>query len=161
MTRLTSSLHIKWKCWTLVPSYTQEIITFTTVAYTWVVECLWAFLKVCPLCRVMRLVTSTKGRMLTNGTNYKRGKLCHSPWHGDIFTPNQLNNWVIAAAQLVGKIVEKANRWSSLSHHQLPVSIWLDISKLCNFARDAGSTWVCLWDGKFSTTIVMHMKISL
>jgi len=29
---------------------------------------------------------------MTNGANYKRGKLHHSPWHSDIRTPNQLNN---------------------------------------------------------------------
>jgi hypothetical protein len=28
---------------------------------------------------------------MTNGANYKTGKLHHSPWHGDIRTPNQLN----------------------------------------------------------------------
>jgi len=28
---------------------------------------------------------------MTNGANYKRGKLHHSPWHCDIHTPNQLN----------------------------------------------------------------------
>jgi hypothetical protein len=28
---------------------------------------------------------------MTNGANYKRGKLHHSPWHSDIRTPNQLN----------------------------------------------------------------------
>jgi len=29
---------------------------------------------------------------MTNGANYKRGKLHHSPWHSDIRTPNQLNS---------------------------------------------------------------------
>jgi hypothetical protein len=29
---------------------------------------------------------------MTNGTNYKRGKLHHSPWHSDIHTSNQLNS---------------------------------------------------------------------
>jgi len=29
---------------------------------------------------------------MTNGANYKRGKLHHSPWHSDIRTSNQLNN---------------------------------------------------------------------
>jgi len=28
---------------------------------------------------------------MTNGANYKRGKLHHSPWHSDIRTSNQLN----------------------------------------------------------------------
>jgi len=28
---------------------------------------------------------------MTNGANYKRGKLHHSPWHSDIRTPNQFN----------------------------------------------------------------------
>jgi hypothetical protein len=28
---------------------------------------------------------------MTNGANYTRGKLHHSPWHSDIRTPNQLN----------------------------------------------------------------------
>jgi len=28
---------------------------------------------------------------MTNGANYKRGKLHHSPWHSDIHTSNQLN----------------------------------------------------------------------
>jgi hypothetical protein len=28
---------------------------------------------------------------MNNGTNYKRGKIHHSPWHSDIRTPNQLN----------------------------------------------------------------------
>jgi hypothetical protein len=30
---------------------------------------------------------------MTNGANYKRGKLHHSPWHSDIRTPNQLNRF--------------------------------------------------------------------
>jgi len=30
---------------------------------------------------------------MTNGTNYKRGNIHHSPWHSDIRTPNQLNRW--------------------------------------------------------------------
>jgi len=29
---------------------------------------------------------------MTNGANYKRGKLHHTPWHSDIRTSNQLNN---------------------------------------------------------------------
>jgi len=28
---------------------------------------------------------------MTNGANYNRGKLHHSPWHSDIRTSNQLN----------------------------------------------------------------------
>jgi len=28
---------------------------------------------------------------MTNGANYKRSKLHHSPWHSDIRTSNQLN----------------------------------------------------------------------
>ena len=28
---------------------------------------------------------------MTNGANYKRGKLHHSPWHSDIRTSTQLN----------------------------------------------------------------------
>jgi len=28
---------------------------------------------------------------MTNGANYKRGTLHHSPWHSDIRTSNQLN----------------------------------------------------------------------
>jgi len=28
---------------------------------------------------------------MTNGANYKWGKLHHSPWHSDIRTSNQLN----------------------------------------------------------------------
>jgi hypothetical protein len=28
---------------------------------------------------------------MTNGANYKRGKLHHTPWHSDIHTSNQLN----------------------------------------------------------------------
>jgi hypothetical protein len=28
---------------------------------------------------------------MTNGANYKRGKLHHSPWHSDIRTSHQLN----------------------------------------------------------------------
>jgi len=31
---------------------------------------------------------------MTNGANYKRGKLHHSPWHSDIHTSNQLNRAV-------------------------------------------------------------------
>jgi hypothetical protein len=38
-----------------------------------------------------KIVTSTIGRSMTNGANYKRGKLHHSPWHSDIRTSNQLN----------------------------------------------------------------------
>jgi len=30
---------------------------------------------------------------MTNGANYQRGKLHHSPWHSDIRTPNQLNSF--------------------------------------------------------------------
>jgi len=44
------------------------------------------------VCRVTRHVASTYGRSMTNGANYKRGKLHHSPWHSDIRTSNQLNN---------------------------------------------------------------------
>jgi len=46
----------------------------------------------CLLYRVMRHVASTYGRSMTNGANYKRGKLRHSPWHCDICTSNQLNS---------------------------------------------------------------------
>jgi riboflavin transporter FmnP len=28
---------------------------------------------------------------MTNGANFKRGKLHHSPWHSEIHTSNQLN----------------------------------------------------------------------
>jgi len=31
---------------------------------------------------------------MTNGANYKRGKLHHSPWHSDIRTSNQLNKFL-------------------------------------------------------------------
>jgi len=33
---------------------------------------------------------------MTNGANYKRGKLHHSPWHSDIRTSNQLNTLMVA-----------------------------------------------------------------
>ena len=48
-------------------------------------------LRRCLLYRVTRHVASTYGPSMTNGANYKRGKLHHSPWHSDIRTPNQLN----------------------------------------------------------------------
>jgi hypothetical protein len=32
---------------------------------------------------------------MTNGANYKRGKLHHSPWHSDIRTSNQLNKCLV------------------------------------------------------------------
>jgi len=62
-----------------------------TVACARVVECARAYAKVCLLYRVTRHVASTYGRSMTNGANYKRGKLHHSPWHSDIRTSNQLN----------------------------------------------------------------------
>jgi hypothetical protein len=43
------------------------------------------------LYRITRHVASTYGQSMTNGANYKRGKLYHSPWHSDIRTSNQLN----------------------------------------------------------------------
>jgi len=50
-----------------------------------------AYAKVSLLYRVTRPVASTYGRSMTNGANYKRRKLHHSPWHSDIRTSNQLN----------------------------------------------------------------------
>ena len=47
--------------------------------------------KVCLLYCVTRQVASTYGRSMTNGANYTKGKLHHSPWHSDIRTSNQLN----------------------------------------------------------------------
>jgi hypothetical protein len=32
---------------------------------------------------------------MTNGANYKSGKLHHSPWHSDIRTSNQLNMMMV------------------------------------------------------------------
>jgi hypothetical protein len=61
------------------------------VVCTRVVECVRAYGTVCVLICVMRPVASTYGRFMTNGANYTRGKLHHSPWHSDIRTPNQLN----------------------------------------------------------------------
>jgi len=53
--------------------------------------CARAYANVWLLCRVTRHVASTQGRSMTNGANYKSGKLHHSPWHSDICTFNQLN----------------------------------------------------------------------
>jgi len=58
---------------------------------TRVAKCAGIYGKVCLLYRVTRHVASTYGRSMTNGANYKRGKLHHSPWHCDIHTSNQLN----------------------------------------------------------------------
>ena len=46
---------------------------------------------VCQLYQVTRHVASTFVRSMTNGANYKRGKLHHSPWHSDIHNSNQRN----------------------------------------------------------------------
>jgi len=67
---------------------------------------------------------------MTNGANYKRGKLHHSPWHSDIRTSNQLNNqqmpWesfslysILSSAILVGlKIIH-----ISLEHYTAGI-VW-------------------------------------
>jgi len=49
---------------------------------------------------------------MTNGANYTRGKLHHSPWHSDIRTSNQLNRlelrgWLRANQDGVWKVI----RW--------------------------------------------------
>jgi len=62
-----------------------------TVACALVVECPRAYAKMCLMYHVKRHVASTSGRSMTNGANYKRGKLHHSPWHSDIRTSNQHN----------------------------------------------------------------------
>ena len=77
-----------------------------TVACARVVECARAYAKVCLLCRVTRHVASTYGRSMTNGANYKRGKLHHSPWHSDIRTPNQLNtSKVLVDSRIQGQLL--------------------------------------------------------
>jgi len=81
----------RWKCWSSVHFYTQGLINCCTVACARVVECAQAYAKVCLLYCVRRHVTLTEGWSMTNGANYKRGKLNHSPWHSDIHTSNQLN----------------------------------------------------------------------
>jgi len=78
---LISSLHCHLKCisdcWTLVSVQS--------------VECGPVYAKVCLLFRVKRHVASTTGQSVTNGANYKEGKLHYCSWHSDIRTSNQLN----------------------------------------------------------------------
>jgi len=81
----------KWTSWLSVPFKRQGLITCCTVAWARVVDYARAYTKVCQLYLITRHVASTEGRSMTNGANYNRHKLDHSPWHSDIRTPSQLN----------------------------------------------------------------------
>ena len=92
MTMLTSTGQTNMEVLIVGPFLTQGLITYCTVACASVVKCARAYAKVCVLYRVTRHVASTSGQSMTNGANYKIGKLYDSPWHSDICTSNQLNN---------------------------------------------------------------------
>jgi hypothetical protein len=86
------------------------------VACARVVECVRAYAKVCLLYRVARHVALTYGRSMTKSSNYKSGKLHHSPWHSDIRTSNQLNIGIISTSSveniLLGLIALVPTSWN-------------------------------------------------
>jgi len=52
---------------------------------------------------------------MTNGANYQRGKLHHSPWHSDIRTSNQLNmmsifQWLLSDKAKVISVKKYTNK---------------------------------------------------
>jgi len=52
---------------------------------------------------------------MTNGANYQRGKLHHSPWHSDIRTSNQLNmmsifKWLLSEKAKVISVKKYTNK---------------------------------------------------
>jgi len=71
--------------------FTSHIIYYSTVVYARGLECMQTNAKLCRLYHVTRHVASTLGPLMTNGANYKNGKIHQSPWHSDIGTPSELN----------------------------------------------------------------------
>jgi len=99
-----------WMSWVVWPSIVETFCAILTCNFTtadaWVVKCVRVYVQVCQLNCVMWHIASTDSWLMTNGTNYKWGKLHHSPWNSEKYTSNHLNtppDWISCLFQSSSK----------------------------------------------------------